>query len=122
MMSKGLALTPPSFSLKGCVSDIKNCPGKDKPRCMLGVCINGTCGFQKPPLCKDEIIAVGLSAGAIVGIVIALIVAAALGAFGVFKGVQAYNASKDLDEAGMNNPLYEMGGHYGESGIYVAAK
>jgi len=108
--------------LKGCVSDIKSCPGKTKPRCKLGVCVNGTCGFQSPPLCKDEILAVGLTGGAIAGIVIALIVAAALGAFGVFKGVQAYNASKDLDDSGMNNPLYEMGGKYGESGIYVAAK
>jgi hypothetical protein len=50
------------------------------------------------------------------------VVAAALGAFGIFKGVQAYNAAQDLDDSGMNNPLYEMGGNYGQSGIYVAAK
>jgi len=107
-------------ALRGCVSDIKQCP--PKPKCYVGICINGTCGFQKPPLCKDEILAVGLTAGAVAGIIIAIIVAAALGAFGIFKGVQAYNAAKDLDDAGMNNPLYEMGGQYGQSNIYVAAK
>jgi len=106
--------------LRGCITNIKDCGTKGK--CDVGVCVNGSCSYQHPVLCKNEILAVGLTTGAIAGIIVAVVVAAALGAFGIFKGVEAYNANKDLDDSGMNNPLYEQGGNYGQSGIYVAAK
>jgi len=113
--------------IQGCLSDIKFCP--DQPKCDIGiipscyflvhtytgVCNNGTCEYIHPDLCEEEILAIGLSAGAIAGIVIAAIVVASLLSFGAYKGVQAYNASKDLDAVGNENPLYEQGGTYGEN-------
>jgi len=102
--------------VRGCFSDATVCPAEGK--CGIGVCTNNTCTSTRPDLCEDEIIGLGLGAGAIVGIVIAAIVAAALLGVGAYKGIQAYNASKDLEQSGNTNPLYEAGGQYGENKLF----
>jgi hypothetical protein len=107
--------------LQGCAATLKDCPDHSNG-CEIGSCDDGVCGFSKPGLCLTEKIAIGLSTGVIAGIVIACIVAAVLCSAAGFKAYQVYNASHDLDNMGQNNPLYELGGQYGESGIYVAAK
>jgi len=50
--------------------------------------------------------------------VIGIAVCLALTSFAAFKGYQAYNASKDLDDVGQSNPLYETGGNYGENKLF----
>jgi len=67
---------------------------------------------------EDTQLAVGLGGGIIALIVIIAVIVAAVLAFGAFKGVQAYNASKDLDESGQTNPMYEAAGQYGENKLY----
>ena len=59
---------------------------ENQGKCDIGVCSNNTCTYTRPDLCEDEIIGIGLGAGAIVGIVIAAIVAAALLGVGAYKG------------------------------------
>jgi len=46
------------------------------------------------------------------------VVCLALTSFAAFKGFQAYNANSDLDNVGQNNPLYEVGGNYGENKLF----
>jgi len=102
--------------VRGCFSDSVQCP--DTGKCGIGTCTNNTCSYTEPALCTEDIVGIGLGTGAIVGIIIAAIVAAVLLGFGAYKGVQAYNASKDLSEAGNANPLYEAGGQYGENKLF----
>lgn len=102
--------------IKGCLSSPMRCPDADE--CYLGTCENGTCTTFKGTLCDEEKIIIGLSTGAIVGIIIAAIVAAVLLGAGAYKGYQAFNASKELDQAGNVNPLYEAGGTYGENKLF----
>jgi len=107
--------------LQGCAAKLKECPDHTNG-CELGTCNEGVCEFIRPTLCLTEKIAIGLSTGAIIGIVVGVVVAAVACSAAAFKGVQYYNANHDLDNVGQNNPLYEMGGEYGQSGIYVASK
>jgi hypothetical protein len=86
------------------------------------VCNNGTCGFFKPDLCEEDAIIIGttLGAGAIIAIIIAVIVCLALAGGAAYKARQIYNARADLDNYGQQNPLFEMAGVEGSSGIYVS--
>jgi len=105
--------------------------------------VNGSCDYISPALCSEgtalpyfslpyvptclhpffaEIVAIGVSTGAIVGIVIGVAVCLALSAGAAYKVRQMYNAEEDLNSVGQSNPLYEMGEVGGSSAIYTAAE
>jgi len=121
----GLLCTTDSCSAQfGCVSTFISCP--DLPPCSFGTCVNGTCSYFTPEVCKEDVttiaVATALSVGAIIGIVIAVLACLGLIGGAAYAGRRYYNAKKDLDAYGVSNPLYEKGEVGGASPIYEAAE
>lgn len=105
---------------RGCYSDPVVCPTEG--RCDIVSCLNGTCSSFSPTLCEEDIAGIGIGAGIIVAIVIGIVAGLALAGFGIYKGIEAYNAKDDLNAAGNNSAIYKDGGQYFNNKAYEEFK